>query len=206
MRLSSCPATVGGAGGPVTHTARFTNHDLPGGGGLAAEWNPVALYVKEIGAINLLDARQEVEIGRRIEGCRAVLRRTLAAILEYIDALLEVANRVGSGHIALWDIVLVPGRRILTAAEQRGIVRTFSRLRALRPRRLASRRTRQLIHKEVEALPLRPELLNVLFMIGPQGRVRGTNSTILKYGAAGENHRRELGGDPPRENGCKLIE
>jgi hypothetical protein len=90
--------------------------------------------LKEIGAINLLDARQEVEIGRRIEACRAALCRTLAAIPEYIDALLEVANRVRTGHTALEDVVLVPGRRTLTAAEQRGILRAFSRLRALRPR------------------------------------------------------------------------
>jgi len=121
--------------------------------------------LKEIGAINLLNARQEVEIGHRIEACRAVLCRTLAAIPEYIDALLEVANRVRMGHIALEDVVLVPGGRTLTAAEQRGILRAFSRLRTLRPRLRASRRTRQIIQKEVEALPLRPDLLNKLVAV-----------------------------------------
>ena len=40
--------------------------------------DPVRLYLKEIGKVPLLTARQEVEIGRRIEVGQIALRRALA--------------------------------------------------------------------------------------------------------------------------------
>src|SRR5262245_13476629 len=42
--------------------------------------DPVRLYLKEIGKVPLLTARQEVEIGRRIEVGQIALRRGLAGI------------------------------------------------------------------------------------------------------------------------------
>src|SRR5262245_4358718 len=49
--------------------------------------DPVRLYLKEIGKVPLLTARQEVEIGRRIEVGQISLRRLLAAIPMALRAL-----------------------------------------------------------------------------------------------------------------------
>src|SRR5262249_36540117 len=52
--------------------------------------DPVRLYLKEIGKVPLLTARQEVEIGRRIEVGQIALRRALAGIPMAVTALLDV--------------------------------------------------------------------------------------------------------------------
>ena len=56
--------------------------------------DPVRLYLKEIGKVPLLTARQEVEIGRRIEVGQIALRRALAGIPLAMQALLEVGDRL----------------------------------------------------------------------------------------------------------------
>src|ERR671914_1365530 len=56
--------------------------------------DPVRLYLKEIGKVPLLTARQEVEIGRRIEVGQIALRRALAGIPMAVTALLEIGDRL----------------------------------------------------------------------------------------------------------------
>src|SRR5687767_3042619 len=52
--------------------------------------DPVRLYLKEIGKVPLLNARQEVEIGRRIEVGQIALRRALAGIPMAVRMLADV--------------------------------------------------------------------------------------------------------------------
>src|SRR5581483_9597404 len=56
--------------------------------------DPVRLYLKEIGKVPLLTARQEVEIGRRIEVGQIALRRALAGIPLALRHLLELGDRL----------------------------------------------------------------------------------------------------------------
>ena len=56
--------------------------------------DPVRLYLKEIGKVPLLTARQEVEIGRRIEVGQIALRRALAGIPMAVRTLLDVGDRL----------------------------------------------------------------------------------------------------------------
>src|SRR5438034_4442912 len=60
--------------------------------------DPVRLYLKEIGKVPLLTARQEVEIGRRIEVGQIALRRLLAAIPMALRALLDFGDRRSEEH------------------------------------------------------------------------------------------------------------
>src|SRR5262249_14222361 len=59
--------------------------------------DPVRLYLKEIGKVSLLNAAQEVEIGRRIEVGQTALRRTLAGIPMAVEALLIVGDQMRRG-------------------------------------------------------------------------------------------------------------
>src|SRR4030095_13557009 len=56
--------------------------------------DPVRLYLKEIGKVPLLTARQEVEIGRRIEVGQIALRRALAGMPVAMQALLQAGHRL----------------------------------------------------------------------------------------------------------------
>ncbi len=70
--------------------------------------DPVRLYLKEIGKVPLLTARQEVEIGRRIEVGQIALRRLLAAIPMALRALLDFGDRLRHEQIAADDVIVLP--------------------------------------------------------------------------------------------------
>src|SRR5262245_22766113 len=67
--------------------------------------DPVRLYLKEIGKVALLTARQEVEIGRRIEVGQIALRRALAGIPMAVAALLDVGDRLRHNAISADDVI-----------------------------------------------------------------------------------------------------
>src|ERR687892_914892 len=54
--------------------------------------DPVRLYLKEIGKVPLLTARQEVEIGQRIEAGQVRLRRALVGIPMAVRALSDIGD------------------------------------------------------------------------------------------------------------------
>src|ERR1051326_4382081 len=70
--------------------------------------DPVRLYLKEIGKVPLLTARQEVEIGRRIEVGQIALRRALAGIPMAVTALLDVGDRLRHEAISADDVIVLP--------------------------------------------------------------------------------------------------
>ena len=82
--------------------------------------DPVRLYLKEIGKVPLLTARQEVEIGRRIEVGQIALRRALAGIPMAVTALLEVGDRLRHEGISADDVIVLPAGGEIDAAEKIG--------------------------------------------------------------------------------------
>src|SRR5439155_11273990 len=79
--------------------------------------DPVRLYLKEIGKVPLLTARQEVEIGRRIEVGQVSLRRGLAGIPMAVSALLEVGDRLRHDGVSADDVIVLPEGGEIDAAE-----------------------------------------------------------------------------------------
>src|SRR5260370_7735380 len=65
----------------------LADHDLRSAAAIARA-NPVALYFREIGAVDRLTAAQERERGRWIEICRARCRPALAGLPAGVAALL----------------------------------------------------------------------------------------------------------------------
>jgi len=123
---------------------------------------PLARYLNEVGAIERLTPDQEIELGRRIEACRALLRRSLAGLPAGVDALLALAREVCASRRPLESIVLVPGGRPLSRAERARILSDLGCLGHLRPRLARSRRARLSAQALAESLPLKPEVIDAL--------------------------------------------
>jgi RNA polymerase primary sigma factor len=93
--------------------------------------DPVRLYLKEIGKVPLLTARQEVEIGRRIEVGQIALRRALAGIPIAIRMLLEISDRLRRDEIPADDVIVLPEGGELDAGEVKPVLTAFARVRRL---------------------------------------------------------------------------
>ena len=63
--------------------------------------DPVRIYLKEIGKVPLLTARQEVELGQRIEAGQIKLRGALADIPLAMSRLLTLVDGVRRGEVPL---------------------------------------------------------------------------------------------------------
>jgi RNA polymerase primary sigma factor len=145
--------------------------------------DPVRLYLKEIGKVALLTARQEVEIGRRIEVGQIALRRALAGIPMAVAALLEVGDRLRHEAISADDVIVLPEGGEIDAAEIKPVVLAFAKIRRLEreivrlqesltdKRRSATTKSnyaewiaanREAIQKVVAGMPLKPALIDDL--------------------------------------------
>ena len=145
--------------------------------------DPVRLYLKEIGKVRLLTARQEVEIGRRIEEGQIRLRRALVGIPMAVRSLVEVGDRLRHEQIAPDDVIVLPEGGEPDAAEVRSVLLAFGRLRRLsreierlqtalgaRRRSAAARANyqkwiadnREAIQRVVGEMPLKPALIEQL--------------------------------------------
>jgi RNA polymerase primary sigma factor len=145
--------------------------------------DPVRLYLKEIGQVPLLTARQEVEIGRRIEVGQIALRRALAAIPLALRELLTAGDRLRHDQAAVDDVIVLPEGGEVDAAEIRRVLNAFGRIRRLereiarleeslrhRRRSAATRQNyakwiaanQEAIQKIVADLPLKPALIDGL--------------------------------------------
>ena len=145
--------------------------------------DPVRLYLKEIGKVALLTARQEVEIGRRIEVGQIALRRALSGIPMAVSALLEVGDRLRHETISADDVIVLPEGGEIDAGEIKPVVLAFAKIRRLEreigrlqesltdKRRSATTKNnytqwiaanREAIQKVVAGMPLKPALIDDL--------------------------------------------
>src|SRR5439155_7876610 len=145
--------------------------------------DPVRLYLKEIGKVPLLTARQEVEIGRRIEVGQIALRRALAGIPMAVRTLLDVGDRLRREEIPADDVIVLPEGGELEPKAVRPVLLAFARMRRHErkiarlyeglhdKRRSAASRQRSLgaveaeraaIQKVVADMPLKPALIDEL--------------------------------------------
>jgi RNA polymerase primary sigma factor len=143
--------------------------------------DPVRLYLKEIGKVPLLSARQEVEIGQRIEDGQIRLRRALVGIPMAVRTLSEIGDRLRRRQIDPDDVIVLPEGGELNEAEIRPVLAAFGRIRrlereidrlqvALRARRRSAATranyskwiaaNREAIRKVVADMPLKPALID----------------------------------------------
>ncbi len=170
--------------------------------------DPVRLYLKEIGKVPLLNAQQEVQIGRRIEVGQIALRRALSGIPMAVRALLEVGDKLRRDEIPADDAIVLPEGGELEAKEIRPVLLAFARIRRYQgkisrledgltdKRRTAATRSnyanliaaqREGIQKIVAEMPLKPALIDELV-----GRIRQHGARLDR--AAAESRKARAGG------------
>jgi RNA polymerase sigma factor (sigma-70 family) len=146
----------GRAAGPARRIATRSATSFSDHGG------PATQYLREIGAIDRLSAAQEVELGRRIEACRALRRRAFAGIPAGLDALFDLVDGLIASGRPLESILVLVGEEALTEAQRRRIVRAVARLRRLRPRVTRCREAYRTAGRLVESLPLKATVMDDL--------------------------------------------
>jgi RNA polymerase primary sigma factor len=162
--------------------------------------DPVRLYLKEIGKVPLLSARQEVEIGQRIESGQIRLRRALAAIPMAVRALSAIGEKLRRREIDADDVILLPEGGEPDTQEIKSVLNAFARIRRLSReidrleatladrRRTATTRgnyltwiagNRDAIQRVVGGMPLKPALIDQLVVI-----VRRRSARIVELAAS----------------------
>ncbi|HEY7650019.1 MAG TPA: sigma-70 family RNA polymerase sigma factor [Methylomirabilota bacterium] len=177
--------------------------------------DPVRLYLREIGKVPLLTARQEVEIGRRIEVGQIALRRALAAIPMALRELLETGDRLRHGSTGADEVIVLPEGGEVDATELKRVFNALARIRrlereivrleeALRDgRRTAATRqnyakwivaNREAIQKVIADLPLKPALIDELVARIQRhcARIQDLSEEAQRRGAAGTAAGRQL--------------
>jgi RNA polymerase primary sigma factor len=140
--------------------------------------DPVRLYLKEIGKVRLLTAKQEAEIGRRIEVGQIAIRRAVAAIPMAVRALLEAGDRLRRGDLSADALIVLPEGGELDEAQVEPILAALARIRrhARALERIVAERTavtrrgrenaasahREAIQTLVADLPLKPSAVEDL--------------------------------------------
>jgi RNA polymerase primary sigma factor len=91
----------------------------------------VRVYLRHIGRRKLLKARDEQEIGRRIELARADLLAALAAIPAARSSLLALADAVRHNEAPAAELILLPDGGELKPEKIAPVLRSFARVRRL---------------------------------------------------------------------------
>jgi RNA polymerase primary sigma factor len=143
--------------------------------------DPVRVYLTHIGRRKLLTARQEQEIGRKIEMAHGELAASVAAIPAARDALLSLADSVRRRTLLAAELILLPDGGELRPENVDPVLRAFGRVHALGRRidacreRIADRRStaasRTRLRRQIEGLheamgavvrdlPIRPSVID----------------------------------------------
>jgi RNA polymerase sigma factor (sigma-70 family) len=89
----------------------------------------VRVYLKHIGRRKLLTAKQEQEIGRKIEGARGELLAELATIPAARQTLLSLADAVRRQAVPAAELILLPDGGELKLEKIDPVLRVFARVR-----------------------------------------------------------------------------
>ncbi len=91
----------------------------------------VRIYLHHIGARKLLNARQEQEIGRRIEEARADLLAVIATIPVARQTFCALADQIRRGSAPAAELILLPDGGELVPGKVTPVLRAFGRLRRI---------------------------------------------------------------------------
>jgi RNA polymerase primary sigma factor len=67
--------------------------------------DPVRMYMREMGTVELLTREGEIEIAKRIEGGLQAMMNAISASPTTIAEILQLADRIGGGEIQISDVV-----------------------------------------------------------------------------------------------------
>ena len=154
----------------------------------------VRLYLKTVGQRKLLTAKQEQEIGQRIEDARGEVQAKLATIPCALDTLLSLAAEVKKGKAPAAELILLPDGGELKEENVAPVLAAFQRMRNAQKRiadcrqkcedRRSTATTRAnyiktmreanaALENEMRKLPLRPSLIEQIV-----GSLRDVNKSF----------------------------
>jgi RNA polymerase primary sigma factor len=107
--------------------------ETPQPGASREDLDLVRVYLKHVGRRKLLKAKEEQEIGERIEKARGELQATLGLIPCAVRTLLSLADQVKKGAPAA-ELILLPDGGELKQDHIAPILKAFDRIRHLRPK------------------------------------------------------------------------
>src|ERR1043166_3705831 len=138
----------------------------------------VRIYLHQISRVPLLTAKDEVEIGQRIEAGRIALLRALTAVPVGLQQLLSIGEGLQSGSIDAEEAIELADGRRLSQREIVAVVAAFRLIRQLqvrigtlqkasrRPARVAAAQPiaayRAAIADTAAAMPLKPSVIDVI--------------------------------------------
>jgi RNA polymerase primary sigma factor len=141
----------------------------------------VRVYLKHVGKRKLLKAREEQEIGRRIETARAELQAAFSAIPRAVATLLDLAAEVKRGSAPAAELILLPDGGELKKENVTPVLKAFDAIRQAEQRvedcrrrcedrrstassrdgyRQEMERARSTVGPALASLPLRPSLVD----------------------------------------------
>jgi RNA polymerase primary sigma factor len=87
--------------------------------------DPVRLYLREIGKVDLLSAEKEVEIAQRMEAGDIRIKRTIALSPVALREMNEVKRRVRAGQLRIRDVIVLTPSEL--EAESKGALQRYTR-------------------------------------------------------------------------------
>jgi RNA polymerase primary sigma factor len=165
---------------PRRDEATETEEPLPAGVS-REDLDLVRVYLKHVGKRKLLKAKEEQEIGRRIEEARATLQAALGMLPCALKTLLSLADQVRAGTAPAAELILLPDGGELKKSNIKPVLDALAKVRVAQQRVEACLRrcedkrstvtTRENYRREIERahavigdllrdLPLRPSLID----------------------------------------------
>jgi RNA polymerase primary sigma factor len=164
LDIDESAASAAGAVDPEPEDADEETAEAPTREGGPPERDAVMRYFAEMGRVRLLTARQEAEIGRRIEEGYQALLHELAGVAVVRRRLAELATRLAGNEVEPGEVIAIPEGREPDAVTVRAVVRTIRRACGSGgPRGRGGE-----VRRAIAALPLAPAVVDQLLELARQ--------------------------------------
>jgi RNA polymerase primary sigma factor len=127
-------------GQPDTQDAAEEDEERYGSGTQGEELDLVRVYLKHIGQRKLLKAREEQELGRRMEVARGELLAEVATIPVALQTLIALADEVRAGTAVAAELILLPDGGELKPDRIDPVLAAFARIKRLERQTESGRR------------------------------------------------------------------
>ena len=129
---------------------------------VAEDGDLVRVYLKHIGKRPLLKAKDEQEIGLRIEKARGELLAALGAIPIARQSVLDLAAKVKTGEAPAAELILLPDGGELKKANVEPVMKALARVQRIAQRGAPG--AEQRIGDTLRDLPIRPSLVDEIVL------------------------------------------